>query len=112
MPADRRLFLKALAIAPLAPRALAPAPASAPLPATAPAVTETVADALAEAARREFGAHLDPGELAAVRLEIARSLEGAARLRAAARLRNGDEPVCLFDPRPPQAEGRARRGRR
>lgn len=112
MPADRRVFLQALALAPLAPQALAPAAARVPLPAPAPAASETVADALTEAARREFGAHLDPGELAAVRVEIARSLEGAARLRAAARLRNADEPVCLFDARPPRAGGRERRGRR
>ena len=36
---------------------------------------------------------------AAVKKEIARSLEGAARMRAALPLANGDQPVTLFSAR-------------
>lgn len=110
MPTARRGFLKSLALAPLAPAALAPqvapVPAPAPPPAAAPAPPtgpEAVAEALAEAVKREFGAHLDAAELEAVKKELVRNLESAARLRQAARLGNADEPVCLFEARPPAA---------
>lgn len=107
----RRSFLKALALAPLAPEALAapqkapappsPAPAPAlPAPATGTATgTEAVAEALTEAVRREHGAHLDAAGLEAVKKEIARSLDGAAKMRAALPLANGDQPVTLFSAR-------------
>ena len=91
MAAGRRGFLKAVAIAPLTPAALA----GAEVPPAA-AGDNPVADALAEAVRREHGAHLDADGLARVRKEIASSLESAARLRAAARLGNADEPATLF----------------
>lgn len=103
----RRSFLKALALAPLAPEALA-APQKAPVPASpapAPALpapatgTEAVAEALTEAVRREHGAHLDAAGLEAVKKEIARSLDGAAKMRAALPLVNGDQPVTLFSAR-------------
>jgi hypothetical protein len=58
-----------------------------------------VAEALTEAVRREHGAHLDPASLEAVRKEITRSLESAARMRSALRLGNGDEPATLFTAR-------------
>jgi hypothetical protein len=108
MTTPRRGFLKSLALAPLAPAALAPqaapAPAPAPPPTAAPAPpTGDVAEALAEAVKREFGAHLDAAELVAVKKELARSLESAARLRQAARLGNADEPVSRFEARPPAA---------
>ena len=114
MPTARRGFLKSLALAPLAPLApqAAPVPAPAPPPAAAPATptgTEAVAEALAEAVKREFGAHLDAAELVAVKKELARNLEGAARLRQAARLGNADEPVNLFEARPPTAPERGDR---
>jgi hypothetical protein len=64
-----------------------------------------VAEALEEAVRREFGEHLDAGELEAVRKELRRALERAERLRRAARLTNADEPVTRFEARPPQAAG-------
>jgi len=108
MTTARRGFLKSLALAPLAPAALgpqaAPAPAPAPPPAAAPAPPtghEAVAEALAEAVKREFGAHLDGAELDAVTKELTRNLEGAARLRQAARLGYADEPVNRFEARPP-----------
>jgi len=108
MTTPRRGFLKSLALAPLAPAALgpqaAPAPAPAPPPGAAPAPPtghEAVAEALAEAVKREFGARLDGAELDAVKKELTRNLETAARLRQAARLGNADEPVSRFEARPP-----------
>jgi hypothetical protein len=110
MMTARRGFLKRLALAPLAPATLAPqaapVPAPAPPPAAAPAPPtghETVAEALAEAVKREFGAHVDGAELNAVKKELTRNLESAARLRQAARLGNADEPVSRFEARPPAA---------
>lgn len=103
----RRSFLKALAVAPLAPEALAPPrkpptpahPAVAPAP-PAPAIgAEAVAEALTEAVRREHGAHLDAAGLVAVKKGIARSVEAAARMRAALPLANADQPVTLFSAR-------------
>jgi hypothetical protein len=103
--AARRGFLKAVAIAPLA-GALAPVPASA-LPAVAEPAGPDVAEALAEAVRREHGAQLDADGLARVKKEIADSLESAARLRRAAPLHNADDPVTLFHAVPDTAgEGR------
>jgi len=107
---ERRSFLKALALTPLAPAAVAasPAPPAVPAQAAAPAAPPAappatglaaVAEALAEAGRREHGAHLDAASLEAVKKEIARSLESAARMRAAMALRNADEPVTLFSAR-------------
>jgi len=110
MTTPRRGFLKSLALAPLAPAALgpqaAPAPAPAPPPAAAPAPPtghEAVAEALAEAVKRQFGAHLDDAELEAVKKELTLNIESAARLRQAARLGNADEPVSRFEARPPMA---------
>jgi hypothetical protein len=103
----RRAFLGALAAAPIVPAALVPQ-AAAP---SAPPVSgnEAVAEALVEAVRREFGAQLDAGDLEAVGKELARSLDAASRLRKAARLRNGDDPVTLFAARPPGAAARGER---
>lgn len=116
MKTPRRGFLKSLAVAPLAPAALAPqaapAPAPAPPPAAAPAPQtghEAVAEALAEAAKREYGAHLDTAELEAVRKELRAGLERGGRLRKAARLSNADEPVNRFEARPSGAPARGER---
>jgi hypothetical protein len=105
----RRSFLKALALAPLAPEAVAapqkppaptsPAPAAGPLPPAPATGPDAVAEALTEAVRREHGAHLDAAGLAAVKKEIARSLESAAKMRAALPLENGDQPVTFFSAR-------------
>jgi hypothetical protein len=110
MPTARRGFLKSLALAPLAPAALAPqvapVPAPAPPPGAAPVPPtgpEAVAEALAEAVKREFGVYLDDAELVTVKKELARNLESAARMRQAARLGNTDEPVSRFEARPPAA---------
>ena len=59
--------------------------------------------ALAEAVRRQFGAHLDAAELEEVRQELERNRAAAERLRAAARLANADDPVTRFEARPPRA---------
>jgi hypothetical protein len=103
---ERRSFLKVLAVAPAAiataglptPVTAGQAPAAPP---TAPSAagTEAVAEALAEAVRREHGADLDAAGVEAVRKEIARSLERAARMRAALHLGNADGPVTFFSAR-------------
>jgi hypothetical protein len=113
----RRDVLKTLAVAPLASEALAPqappAPPATPAPAPAPPAAlsgdEAVAEALTEAVKRQFGAHLDASELEAVQKEIARSLESARRLRTTARLGNADEPATLFEARPPAPKKGGRR---
>jgi hypothetical protein len=109
--APRRGFLKALALAPIVPAVApqAPAPAGAPpaVPAAAaPTGAAAVAEALAEAARREFPGQLEEKDLAVVRREIESTLGSAAQLRAAAGLRNGDEPVTRFQAWPPVAPPR------
>ena len=99
---SRRGFLKALAVAPVVPGALGPQ--SSPLPADAPApaaASGSVEEALAEAIRRQFGAHLDAAELEEVRRELERNRAAAGRLRAAARLTNADDLVTTFEARPP-----------
>ena len=96
----RRVFLGALAAAPMAPAALAPQTLASASP-SPPSGNEAVAEALAEAVKREFGAHLDAADLDAVKKEIARGLDAAARLRKAARLHNASEPVTRFEARPP-----------
>jgi hypothetical protein len=106
--APRRGFLKALALAPIVPAAVAPqppAPATASAPA-APTGPAAVAEALADAARREFPGQIGEKELEVVRREIESTLGSAARLRAAARLGNGDEPVTRFQPWPAAAPPR------
>jgi hypothetical protein len=105
MKTARRGFLKTLAAVPLVPSAAGAAPDGT----ASPGGTAAVAQALAEAVKREFGAHLDAGELAAVEKELALGLERGARLRRAARLGNADEPVARFEARPPA--GRERGGR-
>jgi len=107
MPPVRRDFLKSVALVPLAPAALAPQAPPPVAPAT-PAGTEAVAEALAEAVKRQFGAHLDAGEIETVKKELTRNLESAGRLRRAARLRNADDPVGLFEARPPRAQEKRR----
>jgi len=101
MKTARRGFLKTLAAAPLAPAA-----AAAPSVAAPATGREAVAEALAEALKREFGAHLDASDLAAVRKELVRGLESAERLRQAAGLRNSDGPVNPFEARPPAPVGK------
>ena len=107
MPPVRRDFLKSVALVPLAPAALAPQAPPPVAPAT-PAGTEAVAEALAEAVKRQFGGHLDAGEIETVKKELTRNLESAGRLRRAARLRNADDPVGLFEARPPRAQEKRR----
>ena len=103
MTTPRRGFLKSLAVAPLAPAALRP---QVPVPTPVPVGHEAVAEALAEAAKREFGAHLDASDLAVVKKELVRGLESAERLRQAAGLRNSDGPVNPFEARPPAPVGK------
>ena len=103
MTTARRGFLKSLALAPLAPATLAPqaTPAASAVP--PPGGDAAVAEALAEVVKRQFGAHLDDAELEAVKKELTRNIESAARLRQAARLGNADEPVSRFEARAPMA---------
>jgi hypothetical protein len=99
---SRRGFLKALAVAPVVPGALGPQSPTAPVaaPATAGA-SASVEEALTEAIRLQFGAHLDAAELEEVRKELVRNRAAAVRLRAAARLANADDLVTRFEARPP-----------
>jgi len=112
MHAPRRRFLHALAAAPLAP-ALAPQAAPPPAPpapaAPAPAPSpDPLADALLEAVKLRYGAHLEAADLPRVRKRLGEAREIGERLRKAAALGNGDEPVTVFEarPRPSRAGGR------
>ncbi|HSD28571.1 MAG TPA: hypothetical protein VLL75_14810 [Vicinamibacteria bacterium] len=106
MPVARRGFLMSVAALPLAPAAVGPQ--GAPGPAAAREGKEAVAEALAEAVKRQFGAHLDAAELETVKKELAQGLERGERLRKGARLGNADGPVSLFEARPPQRRGGGR----
>jgi hypothetical protein len=106
MPVPRRGFLRSVAAVPLVPESLAPQGAAAPAP--APSGNELVAEALAEAVKRQFGTRLDAAELESVKKELASGLERGERLRIQARLTNADEPVALFQARPPQGHGGTR----
>jgi hypothetical protein len=97
----RRGFLKALAVAPIVPGALVRELPATPLQAAAAGAPDAVAEALTEAVRRQFGAHLDAQELEEVRKELERNRAAASRLRAASRLANADDPVGRFEARPP-----------
>jgi hypothetical protein len=110
MKTDRRAFLEGLAVAPLAPAAFASPAVPEPPPAGAAAMAgpEAVAETLAEAVKRQYGAHLDADELQAVRKRILRNLERADRLRKAAGLGNADEPVTRFEAVPKATKGAER----
>jgi len=106
MPVPRRGFLISVAAVPLAPAALgAQGVPSAPAPA---GEKNTVAEALAQAVRAQFGEHLDAAELEAVRKELRLGLERGERLHGQARLTNADGPVSLFEARPPARRGAGR----
>jgi hypothetical protein len=112
MTTPRRRFLGTLAAVPLAPAALAlpqtgPPPAA---PSPSPPVPSPVAEALAEVARRRYGAHFASGDAEAVQRLVAENLKAAERLQAQ-KLGNADEPVTVFAarPRPPQVKSGARR---
>ncbi|HEX9185585.1 MAG TPA: hypothetical protein VGB87_00840 [Vicinamibacteria bacterium] len=109
MKRGRRAFLGSLAAAPLVPAALAPPAVPAPPSTTAPSSAhDALAQALAEAVKTRFGAHLDSSELEAVRKTLLRNLERAERLRQTARLGNADEPVSRFEAVPPGPRGARR----
>jgi hypothetical protein len=98
---SRRGFLKALAVAPVVPGALGPqSPAPGVAAATAGA-SASIEEALTEAIRLQYGAHLDAAELEEVRKELVRNRAAAGRLRAAARLVNADDLATRFEARPP-----------
>jgi len=104
MQRDRRAFLESLAVAPLVPAAFSPQA----VPAAAPLGHEILADALAEAVKREFGASLDESDLQAIRKKLLGNLERAERLRKTARLENADEPVGRFEAAAPARKGARR----
>ncbi len=106
MPVARRGFLRSVAAIPLAPAALGAQ--SAPSPPVPAGAKEAVAEALAQAVKAEFGAHLDAAELEAVKKELAKGVERAERLGKGARLTNADEPVTRFEARPPHGHGGGR----
>jgi len=101
MKAPRRAFLGALATAPLVPTVAAQGP---PPPAAEAAVSGSMVDGLLAAARARFGHHLAPDEVEAVRKEIESLLRAGERLRAVP-LANSDEPVGVFEARPPADRG-------
>ena len=106
MATHRRRFLASLALAPLAPSALAALPVQAPPVAPPPPpAPEPVVEALAEIVKRRYGAHLSDDDLLAVRKLLVEAVKTGDRLRAAAPLGNGDEPATVFEARPP-ARGR------
>ncbi len=105
MPVPRRGFLMSVAAVPLAPAAVG---AQGAPPPAAPGEANAVAEALAQAVKAEFGAHLDAAGLEAVKKELAKAVERAERLRKRARLTNADEPVTRFEARPPQRRGGGR----
>jgi hypothetical protein len=94
----RRDFLKSVALAGLAPAALA----SPQTPTPSPSPAQPLAEALTEAARVRFGAYLQPGDVEVVRKSIEENLAAAEKLRAL-KLGNADEPVTVFQARPPKA---------
>ncbi len=102
MPVARRGFLMSVAAVPLAPAVVGAQSAPPPVPL---AEENAVAEALAQAVKAEFGAHLDAAGLEAVKKELAKGVERAQRLRKGARLTNADEPVTRFEARPPQRRG-------
>ncbi len=107
MTTPRRRFLGSLAAVPLAPIALAQPPAAAPPPVAqspSPPPPNPVAEAMAEVARRRFGAHLESGDAEAVLRLVTENLRAAERLQAR-KLGNGDEPVTIFAARPRPAAG-------
>jgi hypothetical protein len=110
MTTPRRRFLGSLAVVPLAPAALAlPQTAPPPVaPSPSPAAPNPVAEALAEVARRRYGAHFESGDPEAVQRLIAENLKAAERLQSP-KLSNGDEPVTLFAARPRPAKKRGQR---
>jgi hypothetical protein len=105
MKAPRRAFLGALVTAPLVPAAAAQGPAS---PAAEAAVSGSMVEGLLAAVRARFGHHLATDEVEAVRKEIESLLRAGERLHAVP-LANSDEPVGVFEARPPGDRGASAR---
>jgi hypothetical protein len=110
MATHRRSFLKALAAAPLLPRALvtpqgapAPSPAAAlPPPSPSPSpVPGPVAEALGQVVQQRYGSQLEAADLEEIKKGIEDNLQAADRLKKALKLTNADEPVNLFQAAPP-----------
>jgi hypothetical protein len=102
MKAPRRVFLGALAAAPLVPAGLV----SAETPSVSPEGA-AMAEGLLLVARARFGHHLAPQEVAEVRKGIESVLRSGEKLRSVA-LTNADEPVAIFEARPRPSRGGAR----
>lgn len=120
---ERRRFLKALAIAPLAPAALVsaegppatPSPTPAPpvpSPSPSPAAPSAAARALADVVRARYAAHgFTEEEMAEIERGIDGNLRAGERLKRLG-LKNGDEPVTTFAARPPRPRSQAAAPRR
>jgi hypothetical protein len=65
-----------------------------------------VAEAVAEVARRRFGAHFESGDAEAVARLVADNLKAAERLQLR-KLGNADEPVTVFAARPRPSTGKS-----
>lgn len=105
MQSARRRFLHSLAAVPFVPALAAQTPKAAspppsPTPAPEASGVEAAARLLGEFVRQRFGAQLEPDDLAAIVKNIQDNLESAERLREFP-LGNSDEPVTVFQARPP-----------
>jgi hypothetical protein len=104
----RRRFLRSLAAAPLLPGSLAPqtpvvAPTPTPPPAPSPSPSGSPspsAQTLAELVRQRYGNQLDAEAMVEVEKGIEANIRAAERLRSV-KLGNADEPVTVFQARPP-----------
>ena len=105
MKAPRRVFLGALASAPLLPSGVARVHAE---PTAAAPEGDAVAEGLLLAARARFGHYLTPEEAVQVKKGIRDVLRSGEKLRAAA-LTSADEPVGIFEARPRATRGGTRR---
>ena len=105
MKSPRRVFLGALATAPLLPAGVGRAHAQ---PSPTASEGDAVAEGLLLAARARFGHHLTPAEAQEVKKGIEYVLRSGEKLRFVA-LTNADEPVGIFEARPRSLRGGARR---
>ena len=96
----RRRFLGAAAALPLAPLAQVPTPAPVPAPSPSPPPSPA-ASTLADLVEQRWGKVIDPAWKADIRDAIEGNLKAGDRLRAV-KLTNADEPVTVFEARPPR----------
>ena len=107
MATPRRGFLKSLAAVPFVPAAAAvaqtPSATATPVPSPSPSPTAPgpVAEALTRVVEERFGAQLDADALREIAKGIQDAQDAAGRMRKAVKLTNADEPVTVFEAKPP-----------